>query len=296
MCGSSGPKPRRTPPAARCRAGGRPPAPLPVIPAARPAAGPRARPAARAEWHGPAGARGHSPDRHTHRGHPAPGGARCWPAPAPAWRRSASPSATCSASYRPGLPAPPEPAASLVMRTAAKPDSPPAHRRRRSRMIPAGAIAGGVIVVVGLTVAAILSRPDVDHAANQRASVVTPVPSRSTAPPPTTAPPAPANPAVLVSSNSQGARYNLLSAVNIELVPSSPCWVEIRTGSATGAVVYQGLLRPGIRHPVAAGGPVWLRLGNPPAVAIVINGTPLAPPGQTASQPYDLTFQPATGG
>jgi hypothetical protein len=192
-------------------------------------------------------------------------------------------------------PTPLPPAGSLGQGTVAAPSTTVAHRRRRrhrrtlGRRVAAAATAAAVVAAaVGL--AALLTSRHHDHppaAAIAEPAATLPAPSTTA----TTA-----VPAVLVSSDSQGAHYNLASSATVELVPSSPCWVEIRAGGATGQLVFQGLVRPGERRPIPATTPVWLRLGNPPGVAIVVNGTALQPPGRTSSQPYNFTFAPATNG
>jgi Domain of unknown function (DUF4115) len=189
-------------------------------------------------------------------------------------------------------PAPPEPEGRLAGTVAPPATSATPRRRRRRALVPGGALALAAVVVVttGIGVAAILNRSDRSHPPADAIAVpaaTNPVPSTTTT---TTVP------VVLVSSDSQGARYNLASSASVELVPSSPCWVEIRAGNATGTLVFQGVLRPGDHRPIPATTPVWLRLGNPPGVTIVVNGSPLQPPGRSSSRPYNVTFAPATNG
>ena len=77
------------------------------------------------------------------------------------------------------------------------------------------------------------------------------------------------------------------------MVVTSPSWVQIRVGSAAGPIVYQAVLHPGDRKPVPANGPVWVRIGNPPGISIVIDGTPVPLVVPDTSAPYNLLFQPA---
>jgi hypothetical protein len=110
--------------------------------------------------------------------------------------------------------------------------------------------------------------------------------------PATTAPQAAA---VLIDSNSQGARYSVApSAGSIDLVATSSCWVQLRTASANGPVLFEGTMHAGDRMPLPTGGPVWLRLGNPPGISIVINGAPLHLAAPSVPQPYNVEFQPAS--
>jgi hypothetical protein len=158
----------------------------------------------------------------------------------------------------------------------------------------AGLSAAATILVVvgGLTLLAIASGSGGHHPRPPAAAAgrATPPP---TVTPPTTAPPKAS--AVLIDSNSQGARYSVEpSSASIELVPTSTCWVQVRTGSATGPVTFQGTMHVGDRLPLPTSGPVWLRLGNPPGVSIVVNGTPLHLVTASVAQPYNLELQPST--
>ena len=119
------------------------------------------------------------------------------------------------------------------------------------------------------------------------------VPPSSSVPGPT-APTTALAPVVAISHDSQEARFRLAQpGAVIELAPVSSCWVQIRLGSATGQVVFTGTLRPGDRRPLPAGQAVWLRIGNPPGMAIQVNGTPLAISAPDNSQPYNVVFGPA---
>lgn len=52
-----------------------------------------------------------------------------------------------------------------------------------------------------------------------------------------------------------------------------PCWLEIRSGSATGALLYEGTLAQGQRQTVdLASGPVWIDVGDPPNLDIRMSG------------------------
>ncbi len=66
------------------------------------------------------------------------------------------------------------------------------------------------------------------------------------------------------------------------------CWVEIRQSGPYGPVVFTGDLLAGQSRDM--NGPIWVRLGNPRAVVITVNGSSISPPGMTADQPYDLQF------
>jgi hypothetical protein len=192
-------------------------------------------------------------------------------------------------------PTPPEVAAALVAETV---DAPvPARGRRHARRSPAprraliaalGAVAAAIVVVAVALVSTGggSARRGPGSETAPRASTPTTAPQLT---PPSTVPAA-----VLVASDNQGATFSLTSQVQIELVPTSNCWVQVREGSATGPVLYEGLLRPGQPYPLPGTGPFWLRLGNPPGVSVVVNGVPLQAPLPNTAQPYNLEFQLAT--
>ena len=110
------------------------------------------------------------------------------------------------------------------------------------------------------------------------------MPSKS---PPTTA--APSKPAVLVSTQNGTATYELSSAsASIVVSASGPCWLEVRANSPLGQIVYEGTLEAGVHFSVT--GPAWIRVGNPPAVAVKVNGTPMTVPGSQLAVPVNLQF------
>jgi hypothetical protein len=153
-------------------------------------------------------------------------------------------------------------------------------------------VAAVIALVLGLVV--VLGGRS-GRATHRLAPVAKPAPQQPG--PATTLPPVVSSPVELISSDSQGATFSLTSSASIELVSSARCWVEVRAGDATGQVTYTATMMPGDRHALPVGGTVWVRLGNPPGVSIVINGTPLQAPIPSTAQPYNLQFQPArTGG
>jgi len=51
------------------------------------------------------------------------------------------------------------------------------------------------------------------------------------------------------------------------------CWLAIRAGGASGALIYQGTLAQGQKLPVKlTSGPVWMTVGNPPALDVLLGG------------------------
>ena len=106
------------------------------------------------------------------------------------------------------------------------------------------------------------------------------------APPPSTLP---ARPAVLVAASGGTAIYQLTSpAASIVVKASGPCWIEVKAGSPRGQVVVEKTLAAGQRSSVI--GPAWVRLGDPPHVAVTVDGTPMSVPGAGTAVPLDLQF------
>jgi cytoskeleton protein RodZ len=51
------------------------------------------------------------------------------------------------------------------------------------------------------------------------------------------------------------------------------CWLAIHAGSRTGALIYEGTLAQGRKLPVKlSSGPVWMTVGNPPALDVLLGG------------------------
>jgi hypothetical protein len=69
---------------------------------------------------------------------------------------------------------------------------------------------------------------------------------------------------------------------------SGPCWIEVKAHSASGQVIYEGTLGKGQESSVT--GPAWIRLGDPPYVALTVNGTSMHVPGATSAVPLNLQF------
>jgi hypothetical protein len=66
------------------------------------------------------------------------------------------------------------------------------------------------------------------------------------------------------------------------------CWTEILRRNPSGRTLYVATMMAGTRHAVR--GPVWIRLGDPTAVTITVNGTKVTPP-VTDGSPYDVKFE-----
>ncbi|MSO44880.1 MAG: helix-turn-helix domain-containing protein [Thermoleophilia bacterium] len=60
-------------------------------------------------------------------------------------------------------------------------------------------------------------------------------------------------------------------------------YLEVRRGSETGATVYSGVLVPGATHRFIITKFAWVRMGNPAAIAVTLNGSPLRITGGTGT-------------
>jgi hypothetical protein len=76
--------------------------------------------------------------------------------------------------------------------------------------------------------------------------------------------------------------------LKLSLTAVTRCWVELRLGSATGPVAFEGtMVVPGQQQFVGHGG-LWLRLGNPTGVIMRVDGGVVPLPASAA--PYDVTL------
>jgi len=238
----------------------------------------------------------HPPDRGRRPHHPAPG--NMTPEPAPA--RPLPP-------FRPSEPDPSTMAA--LIRVAAP------HRRRVPRWMapsaaprssrPATLLIGAVVTVVAIlatgAAAAMLNRPGLarpglrggEASVNAQRAAST-HPASSGAPASTTPPSAGAAPAArVVSTGAQGVTIAVISGSAVDLSARAPCWILARA-SATGPVLTEATLGAGQTASIPFRDGLWIRLGNPAGVTVLIGGQPLALPGQPG-QPVNLLFsrQPA---
>jgi RodZ C-terminal domain len=169
-----------------------------------------------------------------------------------------------------------------------------ATRTRRfhvSHRVTAGAAA--LVIVIGVGAGFLLSRspghsaPPARHSSvgQQNAGARPPGKNASSA---TTIAPAPRAAEVsLVSSSAGYSMFRLSWPATIRLESTGLCWIEIRDSGPTGPVTFQGDLTAGASHAVT--GPSWLRLGNPTAVAVTVNGSAITLP-LVAGEPYNIQF------
>ena len=173
-------------------------------------------------------------------------------------------------------------------------------RSQRSPVLRPLAIAAVSVAVAGVAHGVELDHPGrrapvashtslpLRHPAAPARSTTTSVPAPTTtaAPPASTVPP---EPAVLVSANGGTATYQLTSpTASIVVKANGPCWIEVKAGSPAGQVVVEETLSAGQRSSVT--GPAWIRLGDPPHVAVTVDGTPMSVPGAGTAVPLDLQF------
>ncbi len=192
------------------------------------------------------------------------------------------------------LPAlPPPPASGVSDKAPAGGRGPKGRRKSVVGVVLAAAAICVAVAAIGLTIVGLpgQSTPGARNAAKTgppssatHHATSTSVPSKS---PTTTA--APSKPAVLVSTQNGTATYELSSAsASIVVSASGPCWLEVRANSPLGQIVYEGTLEAGVHFSVT--GPAWIRVGNPPAVAVKVNGTPMTVPGSQLAVPVNLQF------
>jgi hypothetical protein len=151
------------------------------------------------------------------------------------------------------------------------------------------AIAAGAVLVLAAAVALGIALTGSHHARPPVSSPPTTVVPPRAAPTtvPTTVAPASAGP-VLVTSTSGYSEYRTSGPATIVLAGTGRCWVEIRQSSPDGQVLYQGILLAGETRTLD--GSVWVRLGNPTAVSLTVNGKAIAPPSLVPGEPYNLQF------
>ena len=204
---------------------------------------------------------------------PAPPPAGDRPSPSPAGHRRANPPARDLTADAPVVFPPAAPTVAALATSG------------RRRLAAAVAVAALLVVAAAAAVVLTGGGGTPDHSAHVRAAPPITEPAHSAV----AGAPARAAPATLISSTPSVALYSLRGPATITLTASSGVsWVELRRGDQSGAIVYQGSLRPGQAQTIT--GPAWVRLGNPTAVVIAVNETPITAPALTAGEPYDLQF------
>jgi hypothetical protein len=73
------------------------------------------------------------------------------------------------------------------------------------------------------------------------------------------------------------------------LAATGTCWVELRSGSASGPILFEGDLGPGASHAFTNQSGIWLRVGYPAGVSLMLDGSPVKLPA--TGSPYDVSVQ-----
>jgi hypothetical protein len=109
------------------------------------------------------------------------------------------------------------------------------------------------------------------------------------APPSTVASTTVATPVVTaVNTGATEATYAAnTSTVRLTVAVVNPCWIELRSTSAAGPVVYEGVLQSGASQTFQELRGLWLRIGNPAGVAVHVDGQRVNLP--SGSNPYNVS-------
>lgn len=92
--------------------------------------------------------------------------------------------------------------------------------------------------------------------------------------PPTTAPPTTTTPPTTTQKQHKKHTFTPVASSKALVVASrGSSWLWVRSGGATGPTVYEGTLLKGKTLRVSlAGGPVWIRIGDPPNLDVRVGG------------------------
>lgn len=167
--------------------------------------------------------------------------------------------------------------------------------RLKARVMPmkplrwaAATVLAGLVamtVLLALPGGAHQRRPQAEHASAPIGATPGGSVSRLPSPPPTTPPPIGVT---LVSTNPSAAEYAVTSEpVDLSLVATGRCWIELRSGSVGGPIVFEGILTSGDHQSFDALPGLWLRLGYPAGVRLQIDATAVSLP--STAGPYDVT-------
>jgi hypothetical protein len=108
---------------------------------------------------------------------------------------------------------------------------------------------------------------------------------------PTPAPSAPVSQAVvLIASNRYEARYLRQPGIELDLIVTGRCAVEVR---ADGDALYEDTLYAGDSIELPSSGSVWIRLDDPHAATVNAEGVALLMAMPAESTPYSLVFDVA---
>jgi hypothetical protein len=110
----------------------------------------------------------------------------------------------------------------------------------------------------------------------------------------TTVPPAPA--VRLVSANGGTASFVVgAGPTSLTISATAPCWVRVTTGTNNNSTsLFEGTLAAGEQRSFANAAPLTVRLGNPGAATLMIDGQPVQlPPNGQGNAPIDVELRSA---
>lgn len=172
-------------------------------------------------------------------------------------------------------------------------------RRGSSRVAVRLAIFVLAVVVVGEVAAVVLRSPSSSGGQSVTVGAAASAESAPGAPTTTAAPSstAPSTTAVAVAATTPTTTvvrapgtitYTLTGSPSVTVAATSDSWIEVRTQMGA-PIIWLGTLAAGQSKTYPA--PVWIRTGNPAALTVTADGTPLAVP--TTSGPIDVIVVPA---
>lgn len=197
------------------------------------------------------------------------------------YRRTLNAVHDAAARSRPTGDAPPGP---IVVAPSGK-RPPRSHRTRSPRT---RWLAVGAMVVVTAATAAVVIAQNRDRDTNRSSGTTTTRPPATH--PTTTTRPAPTTTVALVSANQgSGTAFTVAKATYTLVVETTtgPCWIDAR--DPAGTKLFSGTLLAGQSQSIT-GGAMTLRLGNPAAVTLSIEGKPV-PFTVPNGSPATLQFQ-----
>ncbi len=162
--------------------------------------------------------------------------------------------------------------------------------RRSGRLATVAAVAAVVVLVGAASALAVASGHKTRHAA---ARAVRPVVTTTVAPavrvPPTVAVP-PVDTARFTATPNGDGTVTVRLPFSLTLAPIGPCWVRVQ--DSNGKTLFEGTLHAGQHQEVTGTSPLVIRLGNTPAMQMLVNGSEVALAG--AAQTADVRFVPPT--
>lgn len=137
----------------------------------------------------------------------------------------------------------------------------------------------GLAVVAGLVVVAVRARDNVRPAG---AALTPPVTHHVATEAPKSSPP----PKKQVSTRTRSHPAREARKIVLSISATARTWIEVRTGSSAGALLYSGTLLSGARRTFRSAQPVWVRFGGAASVSVGLDERPLRIPTGT----YDAVF------